>query len=86
MRESAVLRRAVPSLVTLLTGVFLAAWTLALPTVIDVWWPWPAPVAGARAGTVALVWGMVLQPVVVLRLRVGSPWRGSLPQWRLGRP
>ena len=64
MRESAVLRRAVPSLVTLLTGVFVAAWTLALPTIIDVWWPWPAPVAGARAGTVALVWGMVLQPVV----------------------
>lgn len=58
------LRRAIPSVVTLLLGVAVVAWTVWLPTSLDALWPWQSVAEGSTGGLLAVIWANVLQPVV----------------------
>lgn len=58
------LRRAIPSVVTLLLGVAVVAWTVWLPTSLDALWPWHPVAEGSTGGLLAVIWANVLQPVV----------------------
>lgn len=76
------LRRAIPSVVTLLLGVAVVAWTVWLPTSLDALWPWRPVAESSTGGLLAVIWANVLQPVVayiIMFFLVGALFRH---RWR----
>lgn len=65
------MRRHLPLLTTLLTGVAVIAWTLWIPTALDRLWAWPYLPKGPFPGQLAEVWAQVSQPTVSYLAMIG---------------